>query len=155
MQILQQLGGLFLQAIPTVVIVFLFYLFMRANFFGPIERVLAERCARIEGARAEAAAAQAAALEKLNAYNEAMRKARGELYLEQEAARHVVLEERMKLVHEARGAAQERVAAGKQRIASELAAACAELEKQTPALAGEIVRAILERGLSPRPGAAR
>ncbi len=154
MVILRQLGELFLEALPTVVILFLFYLFLKANFFRPLERVLAERSARVEGARTEAAAAQAAAQEKLNAYSEALKKARAELYAEQETERQKVLDERSKLTRETRAAAQERIRAAKERIAGELASARAELEKQTPGLAGEIVRGILEGGPS-RPGARR
>ena len=58
MEVLRQLGDLFVQAIPTAIIVFLFYLFLRWAFFTPIERVMAEREARTEGARAEAEAAR-------------------------------------------------------------------------------------------------
>ncbi len=58
MEVLRQLGDLFVQAIPTAIIVFLFYLFLQWAFFKPIERVMAERQARTEGARAEAEAAQ-------------------------------------------------------------------------------------------------
>ena len=154
MVILRQLGELFLEALPTVVILFLFYLFLKANFFRPLERVLAERSARVEGARTEAAAAQAAAQEKLNTYSEALKKARTELYAEQETERQKVLDERAKLTRETRAAAQERIRAAKERIAGELASASDELGKQMPALAGEIVRGILERGPS-RPGARR
>ena len=155
MEILQQLGELFLEALPTVIIVFLFYLFLRANFFKPMDRIYAERSARIEGARAEAAAAQTAAQEKLDGYNAALQKARGELYAEQEKERQKVLGERMKLIREKRSEAQARGQQAKERIAAELAAARAELERQTPELAGEIVRSILERGSGPRAGARR
>ena len=61
MGLLHQLGELFLQAAPTAVIVFLFYFFLKWAFFNPIQRVMAQREARTEGARAEAEAAQAAA----------------------------------------------------------------------------------------------
>ena len=47
MDILHQLGALFLEAAPTVVIVFLFYFFMRWAFFTPIQKAMAERSARI------------------------------------------------------------------------------------------------------------
>jgi len=63
MEILRQLGDLFLQAVPTVIIVFLFYVFMRWAFFTPIQKAMAERSAKIEGARAEAAAVEAAAVD--------------------------------------------------------------------------------------------
>ncbi len=80
MDIFQQLGELFLEAVPTVIIVFLFYLFMRWAFFGPIQKAMAERSALIEGARAEAAKVEAEARQELDAYNEALKKARAEIY---------------------------------------------------------------------------
>ena len=98
MDIFQQLGELFLEAVPTVIIVFLFYLFMRWAFFGPIQKAMAERSARIEGARAEAARVEAEARQELDAYNEALKKARAEIYAEQEAARQAVLEDRKSVV---------------------------------------------------------
>ena len=45
-----QLGGLFLQAVPTVLIVLLFYAILRAIFFKPLLQVMAEREARTAGA---------------------------------------------------------------------------------------------------------
>lgn len=145
MDILRQLGELFLQAVPTVIIVFLFYLFLRSAFFKPIEHALDERNRRIEGARAEAAAAQAAAKQELDAYNEALKKARGEIYLEQEAARQAALDERAKLLKAMRSRSQETVQMAKLRIAAELEAARAQLESQTPDLASQIARMILEK----------
>ena len=43
-QIAGQLGQLFLAAVPTVIIVFLFYFFLKWSFFGPIERVTYKIC---------------------------------------------------------------------------------------------------------------
>ena len=79
MEILKQLGDLFLAAVPTAVFVFLFYLFLRWSFFGPIERVVRERDRRIEGARREAEELRKSAQEKSHAYQDALRKARAEL----------------------------------------------------------------------------
>ncbi len=152
MEILQQLGELFLSAVPTVLIVFVFYLFLRANFFAPLERAMTERTRRVEGARAEAQAAQAAAKEKLAAYQEAIKKARGQIYTEQEAARQAILDERAKLLRNARHSAEQTIHAAKKRIAGELATARAELEGQSASLAAEIARAILEpRPATPQP----
>src|ERR1700752_4519976 len=107
MEILRQLGELFLQALPTVFLVFLFYLFLRWSFFGPLERVLDERRARTEGARREAEQARAAVLERAQTYQAALRKAQGEIYAEQEAARRSLLDERVAQIREARAAANE------------------------------------------------
>ena len=155
MDILHQLGELFLQAVPTVVIVFLFYFFMRWAFFGPIEKAMTERAARIEGARADATKLEAEAKHELDTYNEELRKARAQIYSEQEQARQAVLDERGRLLRAMRSRAQEEVEAAKKRLARESAAARAELERQTPALANEIARAILERRPPVSGGAAR
>jgi F-type H+-transporting ATPase subunit b len=144
MDILQKLGDLFLQAVPTVVIVFLFYLFLRWAFFAPIQKAMAERAAKIEGARAEAAKLEAEAKQELDSYNEALRKARGQIYVEQEQVRQAVLDERARLLKAMRARAQEEVDAAKKKLASDVAAARTELERQAPALAAEIARAILE-----------
>jgi F0F1-type ATP synthase membrane subunit b/b' len=155
MEIVHQLGELFLEAVPTVVIVLLFYFFMRWAFFGPIQKTMAERDARMEGARAEAAGVQAAAKQELDTYNEALRKARAEIYGEQEAARQAALDERARLLKAMRSRSQEDVVAAKKKIAADFASARAEIERETPALANQIARAILEKPSSLRGGAAQ
>jgi len=155
MEILQQLGQLFLQAVPTVVIVFIFYLFLRWAFFGPIEKAMSERSAQIEGARAEAANLEAAAKEELDAYNAALKAARAQIFVEQEQARQAILDERSRLLKAMRARAQEEIEATKKRIADEIAAARPEIERQTPELANEITRVILERPSQLSGGAAQ
>ncbi|MGH9714630.1 MAG: hypothetical protein ACRD5M_15145 [Candidatus Acidiferrales bacterium] len=155
MEILHQLGELFLEAVPTVIVVFLFYFFMRWAFFGPIQKAMAERSARIEGARAEAAKVEAEAKRELDAYNETLKQARAEIYLEQEAARQAILEDRAKLLKAMRSRAMEEVAAAKKKFAADFAAARAEVERQAPALAAEIARTILEKPSPLRGGASR
>jgi len=153
MEILKQLGDLFLAAAPTAVIVFLFYLFLRWSFFGPIERVVAERGKRIEGARREAEELRKSAQEKSRAYQESLRKARAELFKEQEAARRLALDERGASIQEARQRANEAIQEAKGRIRVEIQAARAELDTNTIQLAEEIARTILEpqRQMHPRP----
>jgi len=143
MEIVRQLGNLFLGAVPTIILVLLFYFFMRWAFFGPVMKAMAERRARIDGARAEAAAAEAGAKQEMDSYHEALRKARAEIYAEQEAARQEALDNRAKLLKAMRTRAQEEVNAAKRRIAAELEAARAEIERSTPELAGQIAQAIL------------
>ena len=154
MEILNQLGDLFLAAVPTVILVFLFYLFLRWSFFAPIERVLSERHKRTAGARQEAEASRVAVQEKLRTYNEALRKVRGEIFVEQEAARRQVLEERQAAVSAARSAAQQELQLAKKALAAEVEAARAQLEQSSGVLAGEIADTILAGGPS-GPGGAR
>jgi F-type H+-transporting ATPase subunit b len=155
MEILHQLADLFLQAVPTVIIVFLFYLFLRWAFFTPIQRAMAERDAKIEGARVEATAVEAGAAKDLQAYNEALKKARAEIYAEQEAARQVVLDERARLLKAMRSRAVEEVTVAKKKIAGELDSASEEVASQTDILAREIAQSILENPSPMQGGAAR
>jgi len=143
-EIVHQLGELFLQAVPTVLIVLTFYLMLRALFFKPLLAVMAEREARTAGARKGAAAAEAAAAEKVKQYQEALKKARCRVYLEQEAARKKLLDERAALLKEARNRAAAEVAAGKERVGKELAAARRDIEASVGQLAAEIVRRVLQ-----------
>jgi F-type H+-transporting ATPase subunit b len=153
MEILKQLGDLFLAATPTAILVFLFYLFLRWSFFGPIERVIEERGRRIEGARHEAEQLRKNAQEKSRAYQEALRNARGELFREQEAARRIALGERSASIQQARQHANEEIQEAKARIRAEIQAARAELDRSSSQLAEEIARAILQpqQRTSPRP----
>jgi len=144
-EILHQLADLFFEALPIVILVFLFYLFLNAFFFRPLLSAMAERAKRIDGAKAEAAAAQATAKDELARYNEALKKAREEIYLQQETARQAALDERARLLRALRTRNQETIHAAKERIAAEFNAARAEIEKQSPALAIQITKMILER----------
>ena len=145
--ILKQLEELLLQAVPTVILVFLFYLFLKSNFFRPLERVLAERQARTEGARHSAEQAQADAKGKVRAYEEAVKKARISIYAEQEAARRAILDERAALIHETRNQAIEEVRAAREQINGELDQARQQMEKECVTLGSELARAMLERRL--------
>lgn len=144
-----QLGELFLQAVPTVLIVLAFYFILRALFFKPLVQALEQREARTAGARKAAEAAQALAAEKLRQYQEALKKARAEVYAEQEAVRKKVLDERAMLLKEARAKASAEVTTTKEQISRELAAARREIEQSVDQLAVEIARRVLRM---PRPG---
>ena len=152
MEILNKLGELFLEAVPTVIIVFLFYLFLRWSFFGPIERVLAERHKRAEGARQEAEVSRAAVQQKLRTYNDSLKKARTELFVEQEAVRRRVLDDRQVKISAARTTAQKSIQEAKLALATEIAEARQELERTSSTLAAEIADSIIA-GRPSGPGA--
>lgn len=152
MGILHQLAILFLDAVPTIVLFLLFYAFMRGVFFVPMQKTMAERAARIEGARAEAAAVEAEAKHELDAYHEALRRARAEIYSQQEAARQAALDDRAKLLKAWRARTEQEVAAAKKRIDEDFQAALAQVETEAPELAREIVRSILKSSEPTRVG---
>jgi len=144
MDLLHQLGELFLAAVPTAILVFIFYLFLRGAFFKPLLQVMAKREALIEGARRESDSLAATVQEKQRAYREGLRKARAEVFAEQEAARRVALDERAKVIRDARSRANEQVQAAKARLADEIAAARQSLDASGQELAEEVARAVLE-----------
>ena len=139
-----QLGELFLQAVPTVLIILLFYIILRVIFFKPLLAVMAERDARTVGAQKASEAAQTAAADKVKQYQDALRQARGQVYAEQEAARKKLLDERAAQIKEARTRASGEVSAAKARVAAELAAARRDVETTVAQLSAEIARRILQ-----------
>jgi F-type H+-transporting ATPase subunit b len=139
-----QLGELFLQAVPTVLIILIFYLVLRATFFKPLMKVMGERDERTVGAQKAAERAQVTAAEKKKQYEEALKQARAKVYSEQEVARKRALEERAETVKEARTKASSRVTVAKQRIEGELVAARKDIEATVEQLSEEIARRILQ-----------
>jgi F-type H+-transporting ATPase subunit b len=143
-EIVHQLGELFLQAVPTVLILLAFYGVLRALFFKPLLKIMAEREARTAGARKAAEAAQAAAAEKIKQYQEAVKQARAKVYIEQEAARKRVLDERAELLKEARRKGAAEVGKAKERVAKEFDAARRDIETTIAQLSVEIARRVVE-----------
>ena len=148
-EIVHQLGELFLGAVPTVLIVLVFYLVFRSVFFKPLLAVMAEREARTAGAQKAAEAARAAAAEKVRQYQEALKQARAQVYAEQEAARKKALDERAALLQEARAKAGNEVAGEKSRIERELAGARRDVESTIGQLAVEIARRVMQSSTGP------
>src|SRR2546429_9064161 len=85
--IVHQLGELFLQAVPTVLIILLFYFILRAVFFKPLLAVMAEGGSRTVGAQKAAGAAHAGAAQKVKQYQEALREGRRQGYAGPEGPR--------------------------------------------------------------------
>ena len=110
----------------------------------PLRRVLEERRGKTEGAveksRADIAAAEARTAE----YEQRLREARATVFRAQEARRQEAVDARAKAVNQARGKAQLQVAAAKNDIEADRAAAQASLQGEAAALAQEIVRRVLQ-----------
>jgi F0F1-type ATP synthase membrane subunit b/b' len=147
--LVHQIGELFLRAVPVMVIVLLFYVVMRALFFGPMLKVMAERNLRTLGAQKQAEAAQAAAAEKMRQYEEALKQARAKVYAEQEADRKKLLDERTATIKDARGKADTEVNAAKDRVAGELDNAKKDIQSTAAQLAAEIATRVLQTPFRP------
>src|SRR5215470_6102829 len=150
MDIVHQLGELFLGALPTVALILIFFFILKSLFFKPLLAVMAEREARSIGAQKAAEAAQAAAGERVKQYQEALRKARGKVYAEQQAVRKKLLDERASQVKDARAKATAEVGLAKERVAAELLAARRDMEPSVAQLASEIASRVLQPPASPR-----
>jgi F-type H+-transporting ATPase subunit b len=143
-QTLQQLGELLLGAVPTVILLALLYALYTAIVHKPLQRVLAERRSKTEGAveksRADISAAEARTAE----YEQKLREARAAVFRAEEARRQAVLQARTAALNEARSRAQAQVQAAKKAIEGDRVAAEAALPSDAAALAQEIVKRVLQ-----------
>jgi F-type H+-transporting ATPase subunit b len=135
---------LFFQVVPIVLILLVFYTVLRVLFFKPLLQVIAEREARTIGAQKAAEEAQKVAAEKVKEYQEALKQARGEIYLEQEAACKKVLDERAAQLKEARAKATSFVNVERERIKAEVVAARREIESSVTQFAALVARRVLQ-----------
>ena len=142
---LRALGGLFLQAVPTFIIVWVLYAYLKYVYFRPMERVLEERYQATEGARRLAEESLEKAARKAAEYDAAIRAARAEIYREQEAFRQQLRQDQVQAATEARHRAAAMVKEAAEQIEAELTAARATLETGSGALAGRIADTILRR----------
>ena len=141
---LQALGGILLKAIPTLVLLLVVHLYLKRMFFGPMREVLEKRRQDTEGARKSAEALVAKAGEKAAALEASLRKAREEIYQEQEEARRRWITEQNARLEEARRASRDMIHQAKQQLDAEAAAAKRDLTATTAALADQIAQTLLE-----------
>ena len=142
---LHALGEILVQALPTFFLVLLLFIYLRAMFFRPLERVLAERKEATEGARKKAAEALDRAQAKAAAYEEKIRAARNDLYREQEEVRRKLRDDQTAQIAAARQSAEAAVKEAKAQIALEASQAKAALAANSQLLADQITKAILQR----------
>jgi F-type H+-transporting ATPase subunit b len=143
--ILKQLGDLLLGAVPTVVLLLLLYGLYHVLLHKPLQRVLAERHTRTEGAVQKARADIAAAEAKTAEYEQKLRDARTAIYKAQEERRKVAEQARANAIAGARTKAEGKVAEARKGIQSEAEAAQISLRAEADRLANEIIAAILGR----------
>jgi len=142
-EILRQLGGYLLGAIPTIVLLLMVFAAYRALVHRPLARVLAERHSRTEGAMERARADIAAAEAKAADYEQRLREARTALFKAQEARRKQALEARTAALAEARAHAHKQVTEAREAMEKDKVSAQDRLQLEAGRLADEIIRAIL------------
>ena len=141
---LHQLGELLLGSIPTVILLALLYALYTAIVHKPLQRVLAERRGKTEGAVEKSRADIARAEQRTAEYEQKLREARTAVFRAQEARRQAALHSRTNAVNEARTKAQAQVEAAKKDIENDRATAEAGLQAEAGKLAQEIIRRVLQ-----------
>lgn len=148
-EILNQLGGLVLGAVPTMLFFILLVIAYGVLVRRPLERVLGERRARTTGAVEQARAAIAAAEVKTADYEDRLRRARGEIFAAREKRLKQWRKERDQALADARAATAEKVKAGKAEIDQSVAIARRQIEGVSAELSEQILRAVMPTGTRP------
>ncbi len=144
-QLLQQLSGILVNALPTAFLVIVLSVYLKFVLFKPLDKVLSERYALTDGARKAAEESSKSAGDKVSQYEAKLNSARVEIYKEQEDFLRNLHNEQAEQVKAARAESDARVAAAKAALAAEAAAAKLSLDAQSDALATQIADSILNR----------
>jgi len=146
--ILSQIGHLFVQSIPTIILVFLLLIILNRIFFKPIINVLKQREALASGALVRAREQTAAAEDKTREYEAAFQAARQEVYRQREADRQLAIKVREGALQSAREEAEAWVRDAQSDLAAQVELAKKELNAATQSMASEIVDVVLGTGPS-------
>src|SRR6185437_14347683 len=122
MEIVKQVGELLLSSIPTIICLLVVWGAYRLLVHGKLQKILAERHARTEGA---------------------VRQARAQVYASQESYRNKIMEKRAAALEQARRQADDMVKNARASVEQEMTVAKAGLQKQAEALADQIIQSIL------------
>lgn len=134
-----------LNGLPTFFLVLILAFIVKYLYLNPLDKVLEERYRLTEGARKAAEESLKNADTKVAEYQNALNKARAEIYQEQAAFLQKVHAEQAELANAVRTETETRVAEIKLSIAKEADAARSGLEAQAESLANEIADVILNR----------
>src|SRR4051794_26104281 len=122
-KLLNDLGGIVLNALPTSIIVLILAIFVKLFYLKPLEAVLAERHKLTEGARLAAEQGAHAADSKIAEYEAALDKARSEIYAQQAEFLKNLHAEQSARTQAAKSTSDATLAAIRQSLAAEAAGA--------------------------------
>jgi F-type H+-transporting ATPase subunit b len=144
-QTLQSLGGIILNALPTVFLLIVLHFYLKVMLFRPLDKMLKQRHDLTEGARKTAEASLAEADRKSSEYEAKLREARAVVYKEQEETRKRWLEDQVAQLAQAQARSEAAVKAARAALAGDAAAAKQELAQSSTVLADQIATAVLAR----------
>ena len=148
-QILNQLGGLVLGSVLTMILFILLVAAYGLLVRRPLQRVLAERRARTTGAVEQARGAIAAAEAETTAYEDKLRRAKAEIFRARDQKLKQWNAEREAALEQVRQSTQERVRAARQEIEQSAAEARNQVEALSGELSTRILSAVLPAGIVP------
>lgn len=148
--LLQQLSGLVLGSVPTMLLFLATLAAYRWLVHVPLTRVLSERYARTQGAMEKATAAIAAAEVKTAEYENRLRSARVSIFRERQERLHALHVESEKVLSEARFAAEKHVVSARLSLEESMEKVRLQLDASIDALAVEVVRTLLPKGHASR-----
>ena len=142
-EILHQLGELVLGSVPTIILFVLLTGAYSVLVRRPLDRLLAERRARTQGAVEQARGAMATAEAETSAYEEKLRQAKREIFEMREQRRKQWSEEREAALAVVKAQAQQRIQAARQEIERSTAEARVKIESATAELSTLVLNAVL------------
>ena len=145
-EILNQLGGLILGSVPTIV--FFLLLIVAYGFLvrRPLDAILAERRARTTGAVEQARGAISAAEAETAVFENKLRAARTEIFQQRDARLKQWAAERDQALQKVRETTQQRVSNARESIQQGSETARQQIESMSGELSAQILRAVLPAG---------
>jgi|SRR5579871_2493275 len=142
---LHALGAILLKAIPTLLLLIFVHFYLKGMFFTPLRKILQERREATEGARQAAEQAMSNASKRAAEIEAALRKAREDIYQEQEELRKKAVSEQTSRIDQARAQSHALIHQAREQITKDTEAAKRELAGTIEGLADQIARRLLER----------
>lgn len=147
-EILNQLGGLFLGSVPTIVFFLLLVVAYGFLVRRPLDAVLTERRKRTTGAIEQAKAAIGQAENETAMFEEKLRAARTELFNARAARLKQWAAERDVALEQARTETQTKVLAARVALEQSAAAGREQIESMSGELSAQVLKAILPAGVA-------
>lgn len=132
-----------LSILLVMILVWSLCFILKKSFFDPINKILAERDAAINGGQQEAQERLVQCDELSQSYQQSLKAVRQEGYRQQEQLRGEALKVRSQIVAEGRSSAESQLQAAKQETQTQVAAAKQILESEVNGIADGIVKTIL------------
>ncbi len=146
--ILNQIGGLILGSVPTMVFFIVLVVAYGLLVRRPLDTILAERRARTTGAVEQAQGALSAAEAETAVFEDKLRAARREIFEMREHKLKQWAAEREQALEQVRVATTDKVSVARQRLDENAQVARQQIEGMSGELSAQIMRAVLPAGVS-------